>query len=60
MTNIKVGIIRNELSNTADDWIIACNNRNIDYQVIDLSANNWLEQVRKDNFVFYLIHLWFL
>jgi hypothetical protein len=55
MTNIKVGIIRNELSNTADDWIIACNNRNIDYQVIDLSANNWLEQVRKDNFVFYLI-----
>jgi len=45
MTNIKVGIIRNELPNSAEDWITACRNRNIDYQAINF---NMLEKLLEE------------
>ncbi len=45
MVTMKIGIIRNEDPESAKDWIQACKNRKLDYTVIDISADNWLEQV---------------
>ncbi|MCB2219448.1 MAG: hypothetical protein KQI35_03560 [Bacteroidetes bacterium] len=52
---MKVGILRNENPDSAQKWEIACRKRQIDYEVIDLTAFNWLENVRKPGFDFFLL-----
>ncbi|MFB3845036.1 MAG: RimK family alpha-L-glutamate ligase [Candidatus Cloacimonadaceae bacterium] len=54
--DLMVGIVRNELPDSANDWISACENRNIKYQVIDLSASDWFEQVTSQKWDFLLLY----
>jgi hypothetical protein len=46
---MKVVILKNEMSHSEDRWVKACQNRSIDFSVIDLSRHDWLEQIRLTN-----------
>ncbi len=48
----KIGILRNENTNSARYWIEACKSRGVQYRVIDMSANDWLAQVQSEQFDF--------
>lgn len=52
--NVRIGIIRNEKANSADDWIRACENKGLDYYIVDLSENNWLDKILGSNVDFYV------
>lgn len=52
---LHIGILRNERPDSAEDWIKACESRNISYTVIDLSSNSWLEQVLRDKYDFFVL-----
>jgi len=49
MKKLKAIILRNELENDHDLWIKACETYNdeIEYIVVDLTENNWLEEIQK-------------
>lgn len=53
---MKIGIIRNEKPDTADDWVRACENSGVHYRVIDISSDSWLEQIQSEEFDFYVTH----
>jgi hypothetical protein len=46
MKNINVGILQNKDPNSHQNWVEACTKFGADYAVIDLFANDWLEQWR--------------
>ncbi len=46
---MRLGILRNETKSSSIKWENACNNHNIDYDVIDLIQENWLDQVMQNN-----------
>jgi len=47
MVKPKLIILRNEVDNDHDLWVQACENykNDLNYQVINLTANNWLEEI---------------
>lgn len=49
-----VGILANESPDSVNKWILACKKYEVSYKVINLMANDWLEQVRSENFDFFL------
>ncbi len=51
MEPIKAVILRNELEDDHLPWIDACNEFDqIKYRVVDLTLNNWLEEIHKEKF----------
>lgn len=53
--DLKVGILKNEDADSIDYWIAACEKRNVEYSVIDLTSENWLEKVKEDEYDFFLL-----
>jgi glutathione synthase/RimK-type ligase-like ATP-grasp enzyme len=43
---MRIGILRNESIDSADKWVIACIKRGLEYDVIDLSSNNWFPLIK--------------
>ncbi len=56
MDKPKLIILGNEVDNDHDFWVIACENnkKKLNYQVINLTANNWLEEINKSRGDFFL------
>lgn len=52
---MKVGILQNEDDNSSKKWEIACQKKKIDYEIIDLSASDWLENIQSEKFDFFLL-----
>lgn len=50
-----VGILRNEDPSSGRKWEIACQKRQIDYEVIDLTSHNWLKYVKNPELDFFLL-----
>lgn len=42
---MKIAILKNELPNSAEKWIVSCRKFGIDYQIIDLTCFDWHEKV---------------
>jgi glutathione synthase/RimK-type ligase-like ATP-grasp enzyme len=55
MSRLKVSILRNEDPSSGKKWELACEKKGIDYDVIDLTASNWLENVLKSHSDFFLL-----
>lgn len=53
--NINVGILQNEDPNSHQNWVEACRKFGVNYTVIDLFANDWLEQCQSQEFDFFLL-----
>lgn len=51
---MKIGILQNESEDSVKKWIIACKKKHIDYEVIPLFSNDWLERVVKSKCDIYL------
>lgn len=49
-----VGILRNSNQNSGDDWVRACIEIGVDYQLIDLTASDWIENVLGSEFTFFV------
>jgi len=49
-----VGILKNEESISADNWINACHNLKINYKVIDILSSNWLDEILSVNYDFFV------
>ncbi len=49
MKKIRATILRNELEDDHNLWVKACEKyrNNIDYRVVNLTSNNWLEEIQK-------------
>jgi len=45
-----IGILRNQNPDSADRWIAACEKKKIEYRVIDLLSNNWLNELKAEKF----------
>lgn len=56
MKKIKAIILRNELEDDHILWIKACEDYHdqVEYRVVNLTSNNWLEEIHKDPFDFLL------
>lgn len=52
MKKIKSIILRNELKDDHNLWIKACEDYKdqVEYRVVNLTANNWLEEIQKESF----------
>lgn len=52
----KLAILKNETSDAHLEWVAACENSEADirYNVIDITRNDWLEQVTGDDYHMYL------
>lgn len=55
MHNLKIAILRNEEPESGNKWALACQKLNIDYEVIDITSNNWLTVIRNNQFNFFLL-----
>lgn len=53
---MKVAIFRNEIEGIENEWIISCEKykEKIDYTVIDITKNNWIERCLSESFDVYL------
>ena len=47
---MKLGILKNEFDEGHFNWGKACEKNNIEFKIIDLTSNNWLEEVESENF----------
>ena len=56
---LKAIILRNELEDDHILWIKACEeyNEKIEYRVVNLTSNNWLEEIQKNPFDILLANL---
>lgn len=54
--NLYVAILRNELPDSGNDWIQACRNKNLAYDLIDLSAADWFERITARSYDFVLLY----
>lgn len=52
---MKVAILRNEDPNSSKKWQLACEKAGIAYRVIDLTGSNWLSDIAKEEYSFYLL-----
>ena len=52
---MKIGILQNESIDSVKKWIIACEKKQIDYVVIPLFDDDWLDQVLQSNCDFFLL-----
>jgi len=54
---IKTTILRNELEDDHILWIKACEDfkNQVEYRVVNLTSNNWLEEIRKEPFDILLV-----
>lgn len=50
-----IGILRNEEPDSGQKWVIACQKKGIEYNVIDLTASNWFEEVKKSSIDYFLV-----
>ena len=51
MKKIKLVILKNEMQNDHEGWMSSCNKHpEIQWNVIELFADNWLEQIRNEQF----------
>ncbi len=55
MSRLKVSILRNEDISSGKKWALACEKKNIDYDIIDMTASNWLEKISDSKSDFYLL-----
>jgi hypothetical protein len=44
---MKVVILKNEIPNSEERWVQSCVNKNISYSVVDLTRENWLEEIQE-------------
>ncbi len=51
---MKLGILKSETGKIHENWAIACKKHNLEYQIIDLTASEWLEIIMKTNFSAFL------
>jgi glutathione synthase/RimK-type ligase-like ATP-grasp enzyme len=51
-----VVILRNELPDSGDDWIKACRNRGLKFDLVDLSASDWLQRITARKYDFALTY----
>ncbi|MFW5887031.1 MAG: ATP-grasp domain-containing protein [Bacteroidota bacterium] len=56
MSKVKLAILKNELEDDHLDWIKACDNYSdqVEYDVIDLVAQDWLEKATRKKYQFFL------
>lgn len=56
MKKVKLAILKNESQDDYANWLKACNDYNdyLDFEVIDLSLNSWLDKLTKEKFDFCL------
>lgn len=47
---ISVVILGNEHAEETELWVRACEKEKVKYRIVDLTANTWLEDIRKENF----------
>lgn len=45
MKKYKISILKNEDSTSAENWALACKRQGIKYDIIDLAASDWLENI---------------
>lgn len=55
MKKLKVSILRNENPSSAEKWALACQRQNIAYDIIDLTASDWLDNVLASQSDFFLL-----
>ncbi|MDY0222704.1 MAG: hypothetical protein RBR67_16365 [Desulfobacterium sp.] len=55
MKKLKVSILRNENPSSAEKWLLACQRHDIAYDIIDLTASNWLDKVQASQSNFFLL-----
>lgn len=44
---MKVVILKNEIPNSEERWVQSCINKNISYSVVDLTRENWMEEIQE-------------
>ncbi len=49
-----IGILRNQDPKSGDRWAKACESKNVSYRIIDLTSNNWFEEIQGAPFDFFL------
>ena len=54
-SNMLVGILRNESLESADKWAKACQSYKIDYDLIDLTSDDWLSSIQRKRYNFFLL-----
>jgi len=50
-----VGILGNESPDSVNSWTNACKEYEVNYKVINLASSNWLDNILKDKFDFFVI-----
>ena len=55
MKKLKVSILRNENPSSADKWALACKRQGVAYDIIDLTASDWLAHVLACQSDFFLL-----
>ena len=59
MTNnlkkIKVLILRNEIDNDHLLWVKACEKKNLNFDILDISKYNWIEELSKHKYDLFLL-----
>lgn len=53
--SLKIGILKTNVAESADQWIAACKKKQIEYHVIDLTKNSWFKEITNQAFDFFLL-----
>lgn len=51
---MKVAILRNDFDESYLNWVKACEKKNINYSVIEIIRNNWLDKIKENEYDIYL------
>lgn len=54
MRSYKLAILKNETDDAHLMWVKACKKMHVKFDMIDLSLNNWMEELQKTNYDYYL------
>jgi len=54
MTNYHFAILKNEDRDSHKNWKAACENYGVTYDIIDLTSNTWLDEIKKHHYLCYL------
>jgi glutathione synthase/RimK-type ligase-like ATP-grasp enzyme len=52
---MKIAILRNEDPDSGRKWQLACEKIHLSFDIIDLTSANWLQQIQKDKYSFFLL-----
>lgn len=44
---MKVVILKNEMPNSEDRWVTACQKQSVNYAIVDISRHDWMERIRE-------------